>query len=60
MFKVVGVLISLYAIYAASTGAVYAKAGIKGRTVSRLESPKYFWTVIVIYLGLGVALMTIF
>ena len=46
MFKALGVLVGLYALYAATTGRVYAKAGPGGRTVSREESPEYFWVVI--------------
>ena len=57
MFKALGVLVGLYALYAATTGRVYAKAGPGGRTVSREESPEYFWVVIAVYAGLSVALL---
>ena len=60
MFKMLGVLVILYALYAAFTGSVYAKSGISSRTVRRDESPEYFWIVIVIYFGLGVALLSVF
>lgn len=60
MFKVLGVLVGLYAIYAAFSGRVYAKSGMGGRTVSRDESPEYFWIVIVIYAGLSAALLVYF
>ena len=60
MFKPLGVIVILYTLYAAFTGSVYAKSGIAGRAVRRDESPAYFWIVIVIYFGLGIALLTVF
>lgn len=60
MFKVLGLLVGLYTLYAAAKGEVYAKSGAWGKTVSRVESPQYFWVVIAIYAGLALALATIF
>ena len=60
MFKALGLLVGAYAPYAAVKGEVYAKSGPWGRTVSRESSPEYFWAVIAIYAGLGLALLTIF
>ena len=60
MFKALGLLVALYTVYAALTGAVYARSGPGGRVVARAESPEYFWIVIVIYAGLSVALLTVF
>lgn len=60
MFEALGVIVGSYALYAAVTGEVYAKAGAWGRTVSRSESPEYFWVVIAIYAGLALALVTVF
>ena len=60
MFKALGVVVILYALYAAFTGEVYAKSGPGGKMFTREEYPRYFWVVIVIYLGLGVALITVF
>lgn len=60
MFKGLGVLVILYALYAVYTGEVYAKSGPGGKVFARREFPKYFWVIIVIYLGLGVALITVF
>lgn len=59
MFKILGTLVALYTAYAAVTGQVYAKSGPWGRTVSRMDTPAYFWVVIAIYAGLSVALITI-
>ena len=60
MFKALGTLVLLYAACAAVIGEVYAKSGAGGRTVSRDDSPGYFWGVIAIYLGLGLAMTLYF
>jgi hypothetical protein len=60
MFKILGIVVALYTAYAVINGEVYAKSGPWGRTVSRVDSPRYFWAVIVIYACLSVALLTIF
>jgi hypothetical protein len=60
MFKALGVLVALYAAYAAISGEVYARSGISGRMVSRQVSPKYFWLLIAIYVGLSLALIFVF
>ncbi len=60
MFKGLGLLVLLYCAYAAARGEVFAKSGASGRTVSRAESPEYFWVVVTIYAALGVALLTVF
>lgn len=60
MFKMLGLLLGLYTLYAAATGEVYAKSGAWGRTVSRAESPEYFWVVIAIYAALALALAIVF
>jgi hypothetical protein len=60
IFKAIGIVVALYTLYAAVFGRVYAKSGPGGRTVSREETPGYFWTVIAIYAGLSVALLTVF
>jgi hypothetical protein len=59
-FKLVGVVVGLYTLYGAWAGEVYARSGAWGRKVRKRESPRYFWTVVVIYAVLSVALMTVF
>ncbi len=59
-FKALGVVLAIYTAYAAYRGEVYARSGLWGRTIERSEQPRYFWTVIVIYFGLAVALLTVF
>jgi hypothetical protein len=60
MFRIIGVLVALYTLYALVTGSVWAKAGISAREILRQESPGNFWTVIVIYTALSVALIFYF
>ena len=60
MFKLLGVLVGLYTLYAAFAGEVIAKSGPWGRTISRADSPRYFWTVVAIYALLALARLTIF
>lgn len=60
MFKLLGVLVGLYTILAAFKGEVFARSGVWGRTISKHDSPEYFWVVIAIYGALSVALLTIF
>lgn len=60
MFKALGVIVALYTTFAAVRGEVFAKSGGWGKTVSRADSPEYFWVVIAVYAALAVALLTIF
>jgi hypothetical protein len=60
LFKCLGVLVGAYAAYSAMSGSVHVKSGAWGRTVERSESPEYFWTAIVIYGLVSLALITIF
>jgi hypothetical protein len=60
MFKILGAILAIYTVHAAITGKVYAKSGASCRTVSRQDSPTYFWAVITIYGALSAALMTVF
>jgi hypothetical protein len=60
MFKALGFVVAMYVAYAATKGEVYAKSGPWGRTVSRDESPGYFWTVIAVYALLAAALVFVF
>jgi len=60
LFKGFGVLLAIYTIYATSQGEVYAKSGVWGKTISRTDSPRYFWVAIAIYALLSLALLTIF
>jgi hypothetical protein len=62
MFKALGILVACYTLWAAIDGKVLAKqSGLRGpRYIHKVEEPTYFWTVVAIYGGLGIALMTVF
>lgn len=60
MFAVLGFLVGVYTLRAAERGEVHARSGIRWRMIRRDESPVYFWSVVVIYAGLAVALVTVF
>lgn len=60
MFKLLGLLVGLYTLYAIVTGEVYARSGVWGKRVLRAQSPEYFWVMIVIYGILAIALVTVF
>ncbi|MGR9087025.1 MAG: hypothetical protein ACU841_08130 [Gammaproteobacteria bacterium] len=60
MFKLLGILVALYTFQSIHKGEVFAKSGLWGRTVSKSNSPGYFWLVIAIYAGLSAALLTVF
>lgn len=60
MFRLLAAGLALYVAYAVLRGKVYVKTGPSARSVSRADSPEYFWTTIAIYAGLAVALATVF
>jgi hypothetical protein len=60
MFVILGLLVALYVVQAMVTGEVYAKHRWWGRTIVRDEEPGEYWTTLVIYLGLAIAMMTVF
>ena len=60
MFKLLGVLVGLYTLYAALACNVIVKCGSWCWTIARVDSPRYFWTVVAIYALLALALVTIF
>ncbi len=60
MFKLLGIAIAIYTLYAVMRGEVHAKDGPGGRIVSRVRSPEYFWMVVVTYSALAIALIAVF
>jgi hypothetical protein len=60
MFKLVGVIVALYVVYALSVGEVFAKRGVWGAISRRAEQPFQYWSTIVAYTVLSVALFFIF
>ena len=60
MFKAIGVLVALYAVYGAAAGEIFAKRGASGGMVKRSESPFNYWATISVYIGLSLALFFVF
>lgn len=62
MFKLLGIIVAAYTLWAAFDGKVYAKSGglRSARVITRGNEPRYFWVVIAVYGGLSIALMTVF
>ncbi|HET7674176.1 MAG TPA: hypothetical protein VFL54_01505 [Gammaproteobacteria bacterium] len=60
MLKLAGIGVLGYALYAAATGEVHSRSGVRMRTVCRSESPVHFWAVTAIYAGLGIAMLFYF
>ena len=60
LFQTLGVLLAIYVIYAIASGRVHTKDHWKGATLERDAQPGQYWTVIVIYAGLSLALYFVF
>lgn len=60
LFKILGVLLALYVLQALSSGRVYAKSGIWGRTYYRDEDPWGYWSAVIAYGLLSPALVFLF
>ncbi|MCW5569619.1 MAG: hypothetical protein KIT78_00825 [Steroidobacteraceae bacterium] len=59
-FQALGVLLAIYVLYAIASGTVYAKDKWSYSAIRRDETPGRYWTVIGIYVGLGLALYFVF
>ena len=60
MFKILGALLLCYVAYGLNTGQIYGKYRFWGRTFQRDETPWLYWSAIVVYSLLGVALIFFF
>jgi hypothetical protein len=62
VFKLLGIAVAIYVVFAAFDGRVYAERAWLRRPsmVERSAEPRWFWTVIAIYGALAVALITVF
>ena len=60
MFKVLGMLMALYVVYALAAGQVYARSGLWGALWKRSEQPFKYWSAVTVYGGLSVALFFVF
>jgi hypothetical protein len=53
-------MVALYVVHALSVGEVYAKRGVSGATSKRSEEPIRYWSTVVVYGILSVALVLVF
>ncbi len=60
MFKLLGALLAGYVVLCVLRGQVHARRRLWGETIMRDEAPGRYWTVIVVYSALAVALVTVF
>jgi hypothetical protein len=60
VFKILGILVALYVVYALAAGQVYAKRGPWGAMSKRAEHPVRYWTAVTVYIGLSAALIVVF
>jgi len=54
-FKGIGILLFMYTVYCLFTGEVFAKDKAWGRTIYKVDEPKGYWLIIIIYFGLSIA-----
>jgi hypothetical protein len=60
MFEMLGILLACYTVFALWRGAVFARQGPWGRLFERADEPFHYWSAIVIYAGLSLALVFYF
>lgn len=60
LFKLIGGLILLYALYAFATGEVVVKSGMGGKRYKRDAAPVPYWSSVVFYVLLAIVVMTLF
>jgi len=60
LFKILGVLLACYVVHALTTGAVYARSGAWGRAFRRDEHAWSYWSAIIAYVLLSLALVFAF
>jgi hypothetical protein len=60
LFKILGILVALYVVYALAAGQVYAKRGPWGATSKRSDDPFNYWAAVAVYTGLSAALVFVF
>lgn len=60
LFKLLGAGVACYVLWALTTGAVYARSRMWGRTFRRNEDPRGYWGAIGAYVVLALALVFLF
>jgi hypothetical protein len=56
-FKFAGAAVGLYVVYALAAGEIYARRGLWGAIWKRAEQPLRYWSGVVAYAILAVALI---
>jgi len=60
VFKILGILVALYVVYALAAGHVYAKRGPWGALSKRTEDAFNYWAAVIVYACLSTALIFVF
>ena len=60
LFSLLGIFVLCYAAYGLATGEIYGRYHAWGRTFRRDGEPWLYWSTIVAYILLGIALIFIF
>lgn len=60
LFRLLGILLACYVALALQRGVVYAKSGPWGRHFDRDDDPFHYWSAIVCYVLLSLALLFVF
>jgi hypothetical protein len=60
VFKILGILVALYVVFALAAGEVYAKRGPWGAMSKRTDDPFNYWAAVTVYTGLSAALIFVF
>jgi hypothetical protein len=60
LFILLGLLLAAYVVQALVTGTVYAKSGVWGARFSRSENALRYWSALVCYGLLSLALLFVF
>lgn len=60
VFILLGLLLAAYVVQSLFTGTVYAKSGVRGARFRRSENAWHYWSAIVCYGLLSLALLFVF
>ncbi len=60
LFKVLGLALACYVVRALTTGMIYARSGVWGRTFRRDEDALAYWSAVIAYFLLSIVLLLVF
>jgi len=60
LFPILGLLVAAYVVQSLFTGEIFAKSGVWGRRYRRDEHAWHYWSAVVCYSLLSLALLFIF